>query len=78
MAPQIANPTAYHNLIDGAWVDSVSGDLFENRNPADTDDFLGAFQSSTRADVTRAVEAARSAYDQWRRKRPTNPILSAG
>ena len=43
--------TTYHNFIDGSWVPSVSGDLFENRNPANTDDLIGVFQKSTAADV---------------------------
>jgi aldehyde dehydrogenase (NAD+) len=62
-------PTAvptYYNLIDGAWVPSVSGDLFENRNPADTDDLIGLFQKSTAADAARAIDAARRAYEHWR------------
>src|SRR4029079_12253647 len=31
----------YYNLIDGEWLPSVSGELFENRNPADSDDLIG-------------------------------------
>ncbi len=58
--------TTYHNFIDGAWVPSVSGDLFENRNPANSDDLIGVFQKSTEADVARAVQAARRAFDEWR------------
>jgi aldehyde dehydrogenase (NAD+) len=61
-----AKATTYHNFIDGAWVPSVSGDLFENRNPANTDDLLGVFQKSTQADVERAIDAARRAFDLWR------------
>jgi aldehyde dehydrogenase (NAD+) len=56
----------YHNFIDGEWVPSVSGDLFENRNPANTDDLIGVFQKSTPDDVRRAVDAARRAYEHWR------------
>ena len=56
----------HHNFIDGSWVESVSGELFENRNPADTGDLIGVFQKSVRADVVRAVDAARRAYDEWR------------
>ena len=56
----------YHNFIDGSWVPSVSGDLFENRNPANADDLIGVFQKSTRSDVERAIAAARRAYDHWR------------
>ena len=58
--------TTYHNLIDGDWVPSVSGDLFENRNPANTDDLVGLFQKSTAADVALAIDAARRAYEHWR------------
>src|SRR5438067_824934 len=66
MAITTAKATTYHNFIDGRWLPSVSGDLFENRNPADTDDLVGVFQKSTRADVEAAVEAARRAYERWR------------
>jgi len=61
-----ATATTYHNFIDGAWVPSVSGAVFENRNPANTDDLVGVFQKSTAADVTRALDAARAAYERWR------------
>jgi aldehyde dehydrogenase (NAD+) len=66
MAITTAKATTYHNFIDGAWVPSVSGDVFENRNPADSDDLIGVFQKSTRRDVARAIEAARRAYEHWR------------
>jgi aldehyde dehydrogenase (NAD+) len=56
----------YHNFIDGGWVPSVSGETFENRNPANHDDLIGIFQKSTAADVTRAINAARLAYERWR------------
>ena len=58
--------TTYHNFIDGKWMPSVSGDLFENRNPANTDDLIGVFQKSTRDDVQHAIDAARRAYERWR------------
>src|SRR5947199_8759153 len=67
MAITTAKATTYHNFIDGAWVPSVSGDLFENRNPADSGDLIGVFQKSTRRDVEGAVEAARRAYEHGRR-----------
>ena len=59
-------PAVHHNFIDGAWVSSVSGDLFENRNPANTDDLIGVFQKSNRLDVEHAIDAARRAYAHWR------------
>jgi acyl-CoA reductase-like NAD-dependent aldehyde dehydrogenase len=66
MGTAIANAETYFNLIDGAWVPSVSGDLFEDRNPANTDDVVGVFQKSTAADVANAIDAARLAYERWR------------
>jgi alpha-ketoglutaric semialdehyde dehydrogenase len=56
----------YFNFIDGEWVRSASGELFENRNPADRDDLVGLFQQSTKADVDNAIEAAQEAYGDWR------------
>jgi alpha-ketoglutaric semialdehyde dehydrogenase len=64
MAP--AAPPTYNNLIDGRWVPSQTGRTFENRNPADTDDLIGVFQDSGRADVDAAIEAATRAYETWR------------
>ena len=61
-----AKATMHHNFIDGAWVPSVSGDSFENRNPANTGDLLGVFQKSTPVDVERAIDAARRAFELWR------------
>ena len=59
-------PKVYKNFIDGEWVDSSTGETFENRNPADTRDVVGIFQKSGKADVDAAVEAARSAFAKWR------------
>jgi aldehyde dehydrogenase (NAD+) len=63
-----AKPQArqYLNLIGGKWVPSVSGEFFENRNPADTRDLIGLFPKSTAEDVNRAVAAAKEAYERWR------------
>ncbi|MBI4485610.1 MAG: aldehyde dehydrogenase family protein [Acidobacteria bacterium] len=56
----------YQNFIGGSWVASVSGRLFENRNPATTDDLVGLFQQSSREDANSAIDAARRAYAHWR------------
>src|SRR5256714_14449959 len=61
-----SNATTYHNLIDGAWRPSGSGQLFENRNPAHTGDRIGLLQQSTRSDVESAIAAAARAYLSWR------------
>jgi acyl-CoA reductase-like NAD-dependent aldehyde dehydrogenase len=58
--------TTYSNLIDGRWVPSVSGEVFENRNPADSNDLIGLFQKSNLEDAARAIDAAQRAYQQWR------------
>jgi aldehyde dehydrogenase (NAD+) len=57
----------YANYIGGEWVASASGETFENINPADTRDIVGRFALSTSEDVNRAVEAARSAAERWRK-----------
>ena len=40
------------NFIDGEWVESSSGETFENRNPADTRDVVGIFQKSAKQTQT--------------------------
>ena len=65
MATAVA-PTAYKNYIGGEWVSSASGKGIENRNPANTDDLVGIFPASTAEDTSRAVEAAKNAFDAWR------------
>ena len=58
--------TTHLNFIDGSWSPSDSGQLFENRNPANVDDLVGLFQKSNAVDVQRALDAARRAYVTWR------------
>jgi hypothetical protein len=58
--------TIHKNLIDGEWVESRSGQTFENLNPADTREVVGVFQQSGREDVEAAVEAAKRAFEKWR------------
>src|SRR3984885_6894926 len=56
----------FKNFIDGEWVESSTGETFENRNPADTRDLVGIFQKSGKADVEAAVDAAKRAFTKWR------------
>ncbi len=65
MATAVA-PRVYKNFINGEWVDARGGGAYENRNPANTDELVGMFVSSTSADVDAAVEAAKAAYEKWR------------
>lgn len=53
---------SYGNYIDGEW---VSGETFENRNPANTDEVVGLFVKGTPADVNRAADAAQAALSAW-------------
>ena len=57
----------YKNLIGGEWVESRSGRTFENQNPANTKDVVGIFARSNQDDVNEAVEAAKKAFERWRR-----------
>jgi alpha-ketoglutaric semialdehyde dehydrogenase len=56
----------FKNFIDGEWVESASGETFEDRNPADTREVVAIFQRSNKADVDAAVDAAKRAYAKWR------------
>src|SRR5437879_9582790 len=56
----------FKNFIDGEWVESSSGETFEDRNPADTRNVVGIFQKSGKADVDAAVDAAKRAFTKWR------------
>ena len=54
-------------LIDGKWVDSVSGKTFETLNPA-TGKVIANVAEGDKADVDKAVKAARRAFEgPWRK-----------
>ena len=55
----------YKNYIAGEWVAAESGDTFESTSPANGET-LGTFPKSSAADVDRAVQAAKEAYEDWR------------
>jgi alpha-ketoglutaric semialdehyde dehydrogenase len=60
------NAPKYLNLIAGQWVPAASGQTFFSRNPANPADVVGQFPSSDKADVDKAVDAAKKAFDSWR------------
>lgn len=70
MATETAVQT-YKNLINGVWVDSVSGETFESMNPARASEAVARFQASTEADVIQAMEAAAQAFAGWRATPPS-------
>ncbi len=61
-------------LIDGGWVEAVSGKTFETFNPA-TEERLGHVAHGAAEDIELAVTAARRAFDDersdWRRMTPS-------
>ena len=64
--PVQAKVQTFNNFIDGDWIPSRTGRLFEDRNPADQDDLIGLFQESSVEDAQAAIAAAERAYDHWR------------
>jgi acyl-CoA reductase-like NAD-dependent aldehyde dehydrogenase len=54
------------NFIGGDWVGSAASETFESVNPADTSEVVASVAKSSRADVDKAVDAAREAYRRWR------------
>ncbi len=60
-------PKVFRNYIAGEWREGASGQAFENRNPANTDELVGLFPLSSADDVAQAVGAARDALPAWRR-----------
>ncbi len=65
--PHPEPPPTFRLFIGGEWVDSQTGRTFESRNPADTRDVIGRFQSADAADTARAIRAAELAFPAWRR-----------
>jgi aldehyde dehydrogenase (NAD+) len=57
----------YKNYIGGKWVESCSGETFESRNPANTEEIVGVFPRSKEADVVAAIDAAHAAFRSWSR-----------
>src|SRR5438874_4434483 len=64
--PAAANtPRKYQLFIDGQWVDAESGKTFETPNPA-TGQTLAEVAEADKADIDKAVNAARRAYEgKW-------------
>lgn len=59
-----------HKLfLNGEWLDSASGETFEDINPA-TLEPIGLFQKASMDDVNHAVDSAEEAFDSWRTTPP--------
>ncbi len=59
-------PQVFRNYINGLWVDAKSGETMASINPA-TGETLGVVPKSGLADVAAAVEAAKAAFEKWRK-----------
>ncbi|HZJ45204.1 MAG TPA: betaine-aldehyde dehydrogenase [Pyrinomonadaceae bacterium] len=58
-------PRKYQLFIDGQWVDAESGKTFETPNPA-TGETLAEVAEADKADIDKAVQAARRAFEgKW-------------
>jgi alpha-ketoglutaric semialdehyde dehydrogenase len=55
------------NFIDGEWLPPSTGEFGESRNPAHPSEVLAHYPLSGEEDVERAVAAARSAFEGWRK-----------
>ncbi|HXZ20756.1 MAG TPA: aldehyde dehydrogenase family protein, partial [Candidatus Acidoferrales bacterium] len=53
----------FRNYIDGEWI--AGNSLFDNRNPANTQELVGQFVAGTAEDVERAAQAAAAAFPGW-------------
>lgn len=57
----------FKNYVGGKWIESRSGQTFESRNPACTDEVIGVFQRSNKEDAVAAIDAAQHAFPEWSR-----------
>lgn len=71
----------FKNYTGNKWVDSVSGETFDNVNPSDVSEVIGCFPRSDKIDVNNAVSSALSAFSEWKNISPAdrcNIIQKAG
>jgi 1-pyrroline dehydrogenase len=61
--------TTYKNFVGGEWVDAADGGVEQIVNPA-TGEVIAEVPKGTEADVDRAVQAAKTAYPEWREMTP--------
>jgi acyl-CoA reductase-like NAD-dependent aldehyde dehydrogenase len=61
---------SFGNFIAGEWKSSAKELTFKDVNPANRQDLIGEFQSSSREDVLAAIDAARESFPKWSRTLP--------
>ena len=66
ISKEVAEEVAiYQNYINGEWVSSITGELYESINPARTSEVVGKFPKSSVEDVRLAIAAAKEAFPGW-------------
>ncbi len=60
-------PVREGNYINGRWVAPEEGITYDHRNPADLTQITGTWPRSTAPDVHSAIQAARKAFEGWRK-----------
>ncbi|MCX6219628.1 MAG: aldehyde dehydrogenase family protein [Bacteroidia bacterium] len=56
----------FKNYINGQWLDASTHDTFEQRNPSRLSEVTGLFPLSSKEDTRLAIEAAQSAFTEWK------------
>ena len=56
----------FKNYIKGQWLDASTHDTFEQRNPSRLSEVTGLFPLSSKEDTMLAIEAAQSAFTEWK------------
>jgi 1-pyrroline dehydrogenase len=69
MTDTLPRVKTYQQFIDGAWVDSASGETLPVENPANAE-VIAHVQASSPEDVDRAASAAARAFGEWQHTTP--------
>lgn len=64
----MAENQTFGNYINGAWVQSSSGEIGDSINPAKVKEVVGSYQKSSAEDLNQAVEAAKEAAKAWKKE----------
>jgi len=62
--------TMFQNYIDATWCPASDSSVFERRNPADKNDLIGQFPSSTVEDARRAIAGVEKGWRAWAARDP--------
>ncbi|ASN06265.1 alpha-ketoglutaric semialdehyde dehydrogenase GucD [Virgibacillus necropolis] len=66
MSVTVNNKTSL-NFLNGRWIPSVTGEIQESRNPANSNEIVGTVQRSSEVDLDNSVKAAKEALTAWKK-----------